>query len=147
MMAAGYFACSRPPVHAGFAFVRNHLRKLLGIVCALSLSGAHWALLQTAAWTGMLVTRTQTTSVAEAVSSTFDGEHPCTLCTAISHGQEQEQKQPAAPVLKKADELKLVAMPAMVFPPPRMGADIVWPDFIARADSRTEQPPTPPPLA
>ena len=43
------------------------LHKLLIVCCALILGGAHWAILQMTTWTGMVVTRSQTMSVAEAV--------------------------------------------------------------------------------
>jgi hypothetical protein len=96
----------------------------------------------------MIVARAQTAPVAEAVATTFDGDHPCGLCKAISQGQESEQKQqPAAPLVKKSEDLKLVAQARIVPPPATAAAEILWPELVACADSRTEQPPTPPPLA
>ncbi len=124
------------------------LRSLLCLVCALYLSGAHWMLLQTAAWTGMIFSRTQTATVAEAVKTTFDGDHPCGLCTAISKGQEEEQqKQPTLPTYKKGDDLKVAALNRMLLPPPTPAMDVSWPAFAPHALVRSEQPPTPPPLA
>jgi hypothetical protein len=53
----------------------------LAVVSALVVTlGAHWALLQTVAWVGMIITYSQETTLAEAVEMTFDGEHPCRLC-------------------------------------------------------------------
>ncbi|MCX8090720.1 MAG: hypothetical protein N3I86_07265 [Verrucomicrobiae bacterium] len=69
---------------------------LLRIVAALTLAfslGLHWGALQLVAWTGMIVTYSRDASLAEAVSKTFDGEHPCTLCLAIQEGRAQEKKQ------------------------------------------------------
>lgn len=69
---------------------------LLRIVAALILAfslGLHWAALQLVAWTGMIVTYARDASVAEALSKTFDGEHPCKLCLAIKEGRAQEKKQ------------------------------------------------------
>ena len=55
------------------------------MVAALVLTtGAHWAALQTVAWTTMLANNLCTQSVSEAVSHTFDGEHLCPLCRAIA---------------------------------------------------------------
>ncbi|MCC6234859.1 MAG: hypothetical protein IT580_19610, partial [Verrucomicrobiales bacterium] len=59
----------------------------LSIRCVLALAlvlatGLHWAVLQGVAWTGMLVTYSRDASLAEAVSRTLDGEHPCALCRA-----------------------------------------------------------------
>lgn len=66
------------------------------LVLVLSL-GLHWALLQTVAWTGMLVSFSRDGSFVEAVNKTFDGNHPCSLCKAIAKGRaaekQQEQKQ------------------------------------------------------
>ena len=55
--------------------------------------GLHWALLQTVAWTGMLITYSRDASFKTAVAKTFDGEHPCPLCKAIKKGRAEEKKQ------------------------------------------------------
>lgn len=68
------------------------LRCAAALTLAFSL-GLHWAALQLVAWTGMIVTYSRDASVAEAVSKTFDGEHPCKLCLAIKEGRAQEKKQ------------------------------------------------------
>jgi hypothetical protein len=130
------------------ARVKSAFRKLLLIACALHLSGAHWALLQAAAWTGMLMTRSQSEGVAEAVKTTFDGEHPCALCAAITAVQKEEKRNDAeAPVLKDLAEIKLVAMDIVEPPPPALAGELVWMEFSAMAPRRTDAPPSPPPLA
>jgi hypothetical protein len=55
--------------------------------------GLHWALLQAVAWTGMLINYSRDASLTEAVTQTFDGEHPCKLCNAIKQGRAEEKKQ------------------------------------------------------
>ena len=55
--------------------------------------GLHWALLQAVAWTGMLINYSRDASLTEAVTKTFDGEHPCKLCNAIKQGRAEEKKQ------------------------------------------------------
>jgi hypothetical protein len=68
---------------------------LLRIIAALTLAfslGLHWTALQLVAWTGMIVSYSREGSVAEAVSKTFDGAHPCKLCLAIKEGRAQEKK-------------------------------------------------------
>ena len=55
--------------------------------------GLHWAFLQTVAWTGMLVRYAQQGSLAEAVSKTFDGEHPCKMCQFVETGRAKERQQ------------------------------------------------------
>jgi hypothetical protein len=63
------------------------------LVLALAATlGAHWALLQTVAWTTMLADNLCTHSVKEAVTETFDGDHPCDLCKAIAAGKQSERK-------------------------------------------------------
>jgi hypothetical protein len=63
------------------------------LVCSLMVSiGAQWALLQGVAWVGMAVTYSvQDGSVAEGLSKTFDGEHPCPLCKMVKKGVEDDQ--------------------------------------------------------
>jgi len=62
------------------------------LVLVLSL-GLHWALLQTVAWTGMLLTYSRGTSLSEAVTKTFDGQHPCALCKFVENGRAEEKEQ------------------------------------------------------
>ena len=57
------------------------------VVLALSFTlGPHWALLQTFAWAGMLISHSHSASLKEAISKTFDGQHPCGLCFFIEKG-------------------------------------------------------------
>jgi hypothetical protein len=63
------------------------------IVLALASSiGLHWAFLQVVAWTGMVVTYSQTAPVSEAVAKTFDGRHPCKLCKEIDQAKKSEKR-------------------------------------------------------
>jgi len=65
----------------------------LATVLALVLSlGLHWAVLQTVAWTGMIVSYSRAASFREAVDKTFDGEHPCCLCKLIRQGREAQKR-------------------------------------------------------
>lgn len=70
--------------------------------------GGHLALLQTVAWSNMLVEFSSKGSFLEAMDKTFDGEHPCPLCKAVKQSKSEEDKKP---LLKS--EMKLeVAIPA-----------------------------------
>ena len=62
------------------------------IVALVVSTGAHWAALQTVAWTTMLADNLRTHSLVEAVTCTFDGQHPCCLCKAIAAGKKSEKK-------------------------------------------------------
>lgn len=55
--------------------------------------GGHLALLQTYAWTSMLVEYSGSSSVSEAVDKTFDGEHPCELCKVVEKSKHEDKKQ------------------------------------------------------
>ena len=71
--------------------MRAGIRVLVVLLLVLSL-GVHWALLQTVAWAGMVVNYSREGSLAEAISQTFDGKHPCSLCKAIRKGRAEEKK-------------------------------------------------------
>jgi hypothetical protein len=128
--------------------LKHLFHRLLVVACALYLSGAHWAVLQVTAWTGMFMVRSQSEGVTEAVKTTFDGEHPCPLCSAIESGQKEEKRNDMdAPMLKALMEVKLVAMENAALPVPADAGELRWFDFSAKAVLRTDAPPTPPPLA
>ena len=71
-------------------FVR--IGKICLVLSLVAMLGAHWALLQTVAWTTMLADNLCTHSVAKAMTETFDGQHPCCLCKAIAAGKQSEKK-------------------------------------------------------
>ncbi len=81
-------------------------KSLLVLALVISL-GLHWGFLQSVAWVGMVVNFSQDASFAEAWSKTFDGKHPCKLCTSIKKGRAEEKKQdqqrgPSGPKLDHA---------------------------------------------
>lgn len=71
-------------------FVR--IGKIVLVLSLVALLGAHWALLQTVAWTTMLAGNLQAHSLSESMIRTFDGQHPCCLCKAIAAGKQSEKK-------------------------------------------------------
>jgi hypothetical protein len=110
------------------------------------LAGGHWGSLQTVAWAGMLWNYTQADgSLLSGVKKTFDGEHPCTMCTSIKTAKEKERTSPVTVVALK----KLEAFPAPLCAvlPPRDCREFVFPiaadvRILARADA----PPVPVPI-
>ena len=139
---------ARPLVGVAVPALKSLFHKLLLLACALHLSGAHWVVLQVTAWTGMLVARSQTEGVAEAVKTTFDGEHPCAMCSAIESGQKEEKRNDMdAPMMKALMEVKLVAMESAALPVPADAGELHWMEFSPMASLRTDAPPTPPPVA
>lgn len=118
------------------------------LVAALMISiGLHWVVLQSAAWVGMAVAYTvDSGSVIQGISETFDGEHPCPLCQAVSEGVQSSSKNKESVPVKKGDDLKiglaLVQVPQFVFAhfPP-----IEWDVISDSAHYRPISPAAPPP--
>jgi hypothetical protein len=103
--------------------------------------GAHWALLQSVAWTTMLADNLRFGSVSEAVSRTFDGKHPCPLCKAIAAGRKSEKKREFAPSAQKF-EFPL-AQTAALPPTPAVFELVAAAHHFVEAPAL--QPPSPPP--
>jgi len=72
--------------------VLKRLPKILIVLALASSIGLHWAFLQAVAWTGMVISYSQDRPVTEAVSDTFDGNHPCKLCKEIATDKRTEKK-------------------------------------------------------
>lgn len=71
-------------------FVR--IGKICLVLSLVAMLGAHWALLQTVAWTTMLADNLHDHSLSESMIRTFDGKHPCPICIAIAAGKKSENK-------------------------------------------------------
>ena len=119
----------------------RHLGRLALIVALLLSGGTHWVVLQSVAWTAMIVTRARETSLIDAVKATFDGAHPCSLCEKIGKGRETE-KQHDGPVLTA--KIELFYEPArVVLHPPQPAVWTIAPPLAIYA--RTQVPALPPP--
>jgi hypothetical protein len=117
------------------------LAKLILVLALVSTIGLHWAFFQSLAWTSMLADNLRRDNLAQAVTHTFDGQHPCQLCKAIADGKKSEKKSEWTTCFKTlefppATEDFAVTAPARLALPWRA-------DFFAR--SLSETPPTPPP--
>ena len=139
---------AHPPrlTRRGFEVAWGYLRALVQMVTVsmlvLSL-GLHWAVLQTAAWAGMLVTYSRDGSFRDAVVKTFDGKHPCSLCRAIKQGRAAEPRQNQHQV-KPGSKLDLgLIWTATPFQFVRMGRATLSFDLPVR--SRADEPPKPRP--
>ena len=116
----------------------------VAVILTVALSvGLHWALLQSLAWTGMLVTYAQQTSIREAITKTFDGKHPCRLCKLVREGQQSEKSKESLLPLVKIESLPCAT--AFVLTPPTPLLPPTAPDSLASL--RAESPPIPPPRA
>jgi hypothetical protein len=111
---------------------------VLALACSI---GLHWAFFQSLAWTSMLADNLRRDSLAQAVTHTFDGQHPCPLCKAIADGKKSEKKTDYAPHFKTLE-----------FPPATQDFVLTVPARFARpsradifAETLSQSPPTPPP--
>jgi hypothetical protein len=120
-------------------FVR--LGHILMIAALLATTGAHWAALQSVAWTTMLANNLKSGSISQAVERTFDGRHPCPLCKAVAAGKRSESKSEFTPELKRLEYPP--APERFVLIAPIKFRLMPEPHFFS--DALTEEPPTPPP--
>jgi len=136
--SAGYLTWGRRGPGSG---VFSRLPKL-AIVAALACSiGLHWAIFQSVAWMGMVVSYAQSGSIGDALAKTFDGNHPCPLCKEIAKSKQSEKKTDLAPAIQKFEYCYHNGL--FVFAPSFIGWEIRWPDNDLR--SLVHTPPVPPP--
>jgi hypothetical protein len=63
------------------------------MICALCCAiGLQWVALQSIAWTAMIVDYSKRGTLCEAITQTFDGAHPCSLCHIVDRGKTTEKK-------------------------------------------------------
>ena len=120
--------------------------RLTQLGVALSLIGAiggHWALLQTVAWAGMLVSYSRDATFSDAMVRTFDGRHPCKLCLEVRDGKKAERRAELHKVESQPDYW-LLSSSILLFPP---GPVPLSPRLDGWMFVRFESPPTPPPRA
>jgi hypothetical protein len=72
--------------------VKNRIGQLLCFAAVFQLLGGHWAILQTAAWVGMIIEYSANDGLQAGLAKTFDGEHPCELCKSIAKHKGAEKK-------------------------------------------------------
>jgi hypothetical protein len=109
------------------------------LVLAATICG-HWALIQTFAWTTMLAGNLQSNSLQAAMSMTFDGKHPCPICSAIAAGKKSENKSPLAPI--QNFDFPIQKEIIVLIAPSRLDNSPLEVHFLK---SFTEKPLTPPP--
>jgi hypothetical protein len=117
------------------------LGKVLVVFAIAATLSAHWALLQTVAWTTMFADNLQTESLHDAVTTTFDGDHPCDLCKAIDAAKKSEQKKQTS-FEKLKLEFPLFHEDLVLIAPSRVE---FFPRKNLSAESVSLKPPTPPP--
>src|SRR5437868_8418811 len=114
-------------------------------ILALCLAiGLHWAALQSVAWTAMLIEYSKHATLRQALTQTFDGDHPCAMCKGINAAQHSPQKQHApSPPVSKPD----LICTTRTFDFIRSFAHFRFAQGGAVFSKRGESPPVPPPRA
>jgi hypothetical protein len=116
-------------------------------IALFAMLGGHWAVLQSIAWTRMLVEFSKQDSLSIAMAKTFDGKHPCPMCLMIREGRQQEERQHKDASLIKTEKMQdfILDHRPTLFPfTPAASRDAVPTVPRLRADF-VESPPTPPP--
>jgi hypothetical protein len=121
--------------------VRTKLAQLLIAFALVTAVGGHWAILQSVAWLGMVVTYSQDAPFVVALEKTFDGEHPCSLCKAVASGKKTEKRQAAKKSETKLDLFRFAPECFLGFPLEALRV----PEIPVFPTSFAEAPPLPPP--
>jgi hypothetical protein len=119
----------------------KRIAHLVLIVALLNATGMHWAMLQSVAWATMLANHARTESLTDAISQTFDGQHPCPLCRQIAKSRQAQNKadlQTAPQKLEFSNDLTAY----FITPPTRF---FLLSNRNSFAALLTQTPPTPPP--
>ncbi len=123
--------------------VMDRVRNIVLILVLLMGTGAHWCALQSVAWTRMLAENLRSASFSDAISRTFDGQHPCRLCKIIATARKSDKKAEFPQPLTKL-EFPLATQSLLLIAPTRSHR---VPTILESIDSLPHQPPTPPPRA
>lgn len=89
----------------------------------------------------MIVQYSQHCSFKQAVTETFDGEHPCDLCKHLSKERENANKQDRQPPLVKTDLICTIQR-VFVLPP---FAPFNYVTVVSSSIDGLQEPPSPPP--
>jgi hypothetical protein len=118
---------------------------LLRVVLAamiLVMTGGHWLILQSVAWTKMILDYSRSSSVRTAIEQTFDGRHPCEMCKLIQREKQSSKQQELQQPSVNFDVFFSEARAFGFFDPPYSwipdARDFMHP-------SRWDPPPVPPP--
>jgi hypothetical protein len=111
---------------------------ILALCCAI---GLHWIALQSVAWTAMVIDYSKHAPLRHAISQTFDGAHPCSLCHAVNTGKSSEKKSDLQPAAAKIDII--CALRTISLPPPFVRFEYVTNVF--SLSERRSSPAVPPP--
>jgi len=82
-------------------------RLILVLTGCLHLCGGHYGVMQMFAWGKMIVEYSAEKGLVEGVKDTFDGDHPCNICSSIVEAKKDESKSPELPWKSELKKLEL----------------------------------------
>ena len=124
-------------------------KKIASLFVSLTLFiivGGPWTVLQTIAWAKMVVDYSRDNPVSEAISKTFDGNHPCGMCEKISKVRSEERKSPALVFQIKKDG-PFISLKSVGLTPPMETKTILFNTLSVTYPSVRFEPPIPVPRA
>jgi hypothetical protein len=86
---------------------------IFALCCAI---GLHWIALQSLAWTTMIIDYSKRVPLRQAITQTFDGAHPCSLCHAVNKGKNSEKKSDLQSPAPKIDMICASRASSLVAP-------------------------------
>jgi len=116
----------------------GRIATIFALCCAI---GLHWIALQSVAWTTMIIDYSKRAPFCQAITQTFDGAHPCSLCHAVNTGKNSEKKSDLQSSTPKID--MICAPRAIGLAPPFRLFDYASVDF--SFCNIGHSPPVPPP--
>ncbi len=111
-----------------------------------SIAGGHWAVLQSVAWTGMIIEYSKGSTLGAALKKTFGGNAPCEMCKTIDAEKQKESRLPSPLKPDKKAEKFLVSHFVRVKASPSQSFSYA-PLVDAHSVSRSEAPPAQVPIA
>jgi hypothetical protein len=79
------------------------IARAVTIFALCSAIGLHWIALQSVAWTAMLIDYSKRAPLCQAITRTFDGAHPCSLCHVVDAAKNSEKKSDLQSLTPKID--------------------------------------------
>ena len=116
----------------------GRITTIVALCCAI---GLHWIALQSFAWTTMVIDYSKRAPLCQAITQTFDGAHPCSLCHAVNTGKNSEKKPDLQSSTPKIDMICAARAPRLL--PPFRPFEFAAANF--SLTERRHSPPVPPP--
>jgi hypothetical protein len=116
----------------------GRIATVIALCCAI---GLHWIALQSLAWTTMIVDYSKHAPLRQAITRTFDGAHPCSLCHVVNKGKNSENKSDLQASTPKIDMICARLVTSLIPPFVRFAYSASKFSFSAIGRS----PPVPPP--